>query len=93
MPTSRAIEALLLLETTRLVANQFSTAKPREAESRASNREELDRYEAKIEEFDIEGTLAFAEHLVAHSSRLWIEAGLEQRQRLQALFSPEGLSF
>ena len=54
---------------------------------------ELDRYEAKIEKFDIEGTLAFAEHLVTHSSRLWIEAGLEQRQRLQALFFPEGLSF
>ena len=53
----------------------------------------LDRYEAEVDELDIEGTLAFAEHLVTHSSRLWIEAGLEQRQRLQALFFPEGLSF
>ena len=39
------------------------------------------------------GTLAFAEHLVSASSRLWIEAGLEQRQRLQRLFFPEGLSY
>ena len=53
----------------------------------------LDRYEAEVDELDIEGTLAFAEHLVTHSSRLWIETGLEQRQRLQALFLPEGLSF
>lgn len=53
----------------------------------------IDRHEAEIDEFDIEGTLAFAEHLVTHSSRLWIEAALDQRQRLQKLFFPEGLSF
>ena len=52
----------------------------------------IDRYDAEIDEFDIEGTLAFAEHLVSHSSRLWIEAELDQRQRLQKLFFPEGLS-
>jgi hypothetical protein len=32
----------------------------------------IDRHEAEIDEFDIEGTLAFAEHLVTHSSRLWL---------------------
>ena len=48
---------------------------------------------AEIEEFDIEGTLAFAEHLVTKSSRLWLEAGLDQRQRLQKLLFPEGLVF
>jgi hypothetical protein len=53
----------------------------------------IDRYETEVEEFDIEGTLAFAEHLVSWSSRLWIEAGLEQRQRLQRLFFPKGLTF
>ena len=53
----------------------------------------IDRYDTEVEEFDIEGTLAFAEHLVSKSSRLWIEAGLEQRQRLQRLFFPEGLSY
>ena len=37
--------------------------------------------------------MAFAEHLVTHSSRLWLEAALDQRQRLQKLFFPEGLSF
>jgi hypothetical protein len=51
----------------------------------------IDRHEAEIDEFDIEGTLAFAEHLVTHASRLWLEASLGQRQRLQKLFSPKGL--
>jgi hypothetical protein len=53
----------------------------------------IDRHEAEIGEFDIEGTLAFAEHLVTHSGRLWLEAGLDQRQRLQKLFFPEGLIY
>jgi hypothetical protein len=39
----------------------------------------IDRHEAEIDEFDIEGTLALAEHLVTHSSRLWIEAALDPR--------------
>jgi hypothetical protein len=30
----------------------------------------LDRYEAEVDDLDVEGTLAFAEHLVTHSSRL-----------------------
>ena len=49
----------------------------------------IDRYDTEVEEFDIEGTLAFAEHLVSKSSRLWTD----QRQRLQRLFFPEGLSY
>ncbi len=53
----------------------------------------IDHYDTEIEEFDIEGTLAFAEHLINESSRLWIEAGLAQRQRLQKLFFPKGLSY
>jgi site-specific DNA recombinase len=54
---------------------------------------ELDLYDVKVDEFDIEGTLAFAGHLVSHASRLWIEADLDQRQRMQKVFFPEGLSF
>jgi hypothetical protein len=36
----------------------------------------------------IKGTLALAEHVVIHSSRLWLEATLDQRQRRQELFFP-----
>lgn len=54
---------------------------------------ELELYDAKVDEFDIDGVLGFAEHLVTHSSRLWVEADLDQRQRLQRLFFPEGLTW
>ena len=54
---------------------------------------ELELYDAKVDEFDIDGVLGFAEHLVTHSSRLWVEADLDQRQRLQRLFFPEGLAW
>ncbi len=54
---------------------------------------DLDLYDVKIDEFDIEGTLSFAEHLVSNASRLWIQAGLDQRQRLQKVFFPEGVTF
>jgi hypothetical protein len=52
---------------------------------------ELELYDAKLNEFDVEGVVAFAEHLASHASRLWVEAELDQRQRLQKLFFPEGL--
>ena len=54
---------------------------------------ELELYDAKVNEFDVEGVIAFAEHLVSHASRLWAEAELDQRQRLQKLFFPEGLKW
>lgn len=54
---------------------------------------ELELYDAKVNEFDVEGVIAFAEHLVSHASRLWAEAELDQRQRLQKLFFPEGLQW
>ena len=41
----------------------------------------------KIEEFDVEGVLNFAERVLPRASDLWIQASLEQRQRLQRLFS------
>ena len=47
----------------------------------------------KIEEFDVEGVLNFAERVLPRASDLWIQASLEQRQRLQRLFFPEGVAF
>lgn len=54
---------------------------------------ELAAHEAKIEEFDVEGILGFAEHLVTNAGRLWAEGTLEQRQMIQRAIFPEGLSF
>ena len=54
---------------------------------------EVELHEAKIEEFDVEGIVAFAEHLLTNAARLWLEASLDQKQRLQQMFFPEGLQF
>jgi hypothetical protein len=52
---------------------------------------EIDRHGSKVEEFDVEGILNFAERVLP--SDLWIQASLEQRQRVQRLFFPEGVAF
>lgn len=54
---------------------------------------EIDRHGSKIEEFDVEGILNFAERVLPRASDLWIQSSLEQRQRLQRLFFPEGVAF
>ena len=54
---------------------------------------EIDRHSSKVEEFDVEGILNFAERVLPRASDLWIQASLEQRQRLQRLFFPEGVAF
>lgn len=54
---------------------------------------ELAAHDAKIESFDVEGVLGFAEHLVANAGRLWVEGTLEQRQAIQRAIFPEGLPF
>jgi hypothetical protein len=53
----------------------------------------LELKEAKVEEIDLEGVLAFTEHVVRDAARLWIEATLEQKVRLQGVFFPDGLPF
>ncbi len=53
---------------------------------------EVGREEATGEELDVEGILAFAQHVLANAARLWEEAPLDQRQRLQAALFPRGLS-
>ena len=45
------------------------------------------------EELDVEGILAFAERVLPRAADLWLQASLEQRQRFQQLFFPEGISF
>jgi hypothetical protein len=43
----------------------------------------LELEDARVEEFDLEGVLGFAEYVLCDASRLWFDASLEQRQRLQ----------
>jgi hypothetical protein len=54
---------------------------------------DIDRHSAQVEKLDVEGILAFAERVLPRASDLWVQASLEQRQRLQQLFFPEGMVF
>jgi hypothetical protein len=53
----------------------------------------IDRHGSQLEELDVEGIMAFAERVLPRASDLWIQSSLDQRQRLQQLFFPEGVAF
>ena len=53
----------------------------------------IDRHSGQLEELDVEGILGFAEPVLPRASDLWVQASLEQRQRFQQLFFPDGISF
>jgi hypothetical protein len=53
----------------------------------------MDRHSTELEEMDVEGILGFAERVLPRAADLWVQASLEQRQRLQQLFFPEGVAF
>jgi hypothetical protein len=44
-------------------------------------------------QIDVEGLLAFADHLLTNAARLWMELDLDQKQQLQQALFPEGLRF
>jgi hypothetical protein len=54
---------------------------------------QIDHHATELEELDVEGILAFAERVLPRAADLWVQASLEQRQRLQQLFFPEGIAF
>jgi len=49
--------------------------------------------EAKMEEFDVDGVLDFAEHVVLNASKMWLKADLEKRGILQRTFFPQNISY
>lgn len=53
----------------------------------------MSQHSEATEEMDVEGLLAFAERILPRSADLWVQANLNQKQRLQALFFPEGITF
>ena len=54
---------------------------------------EIELNDRAIGQLDVEGVLAFAEHVMTNADRLWMELGLDQRQQLQQVLFPEGLRF
>ncbi len=53
----------------------------------------MDRHASEIDELDVEGILAFAERILPRAADLWMQSSLDQRQRFQQLFFPEGMAF
>ena len=53
----------------------------------------IDRHSGQLEELDVEGILAFAERILPRASDLRVQASLDQRQRFQQLFFPDGIAF
>ena len=51
------------------------------------------KHSTELDELDVEGILAFAERVLPRAADLWVQAPLDQRQRFQQLFFPEGLTF
>lgn len=54
---------------------------------------QIEANEAQIENLDLETVLGFAEWVITHAERLWIEFDLDKKQRLQRVLFPEGLRF
>lgn len=53
----------------------------------------MECHDLRLEELDVEGVLAFAEHFLTNVARLWTERPLDQKQRLQQVLFPNGLRF
>jgi hypothetical protein len=53
----------------------------------------IDHHADAVDELDVEGILAFAERILPLASDLWVQASLNQKQRLPQLFLPEGIAF
>ena len=51
------------------------------------------KHTTELEDLDVEGILAFAERVLPRAAVLWVQAQLDQRQRFQLLFFPEGIAF
>ena len=54
---------------------------------------QMDRHSSELEEMDVEGILAFAERVLPSASNLWVQSSLDQTQRLQQVFFPDGVRF
>jgi hypothetical protein len=54
---------------------------------------EIDLSEAVVSQLDIEGILAFAEHLLTGAARLWLKLGSDQKQQLQRVLFPNAITF
>jgi len=85
----RLDEAFLYSESIDLTSYSRQRDKLREELTLA----QIDRHTEAVDEFDVQGSLAFAERILPRASDLWVQASLDYKQRLQQLFFPEGIAF
>jgi hypothetical protein len=50
-------------------------------------------HDTDVEHMDVEAVLGFAEKLVERPKELWLQSSPEQKQRMQRVFFPDGLTF
>ena len=85
----RLDEAYLFAQTIDLTSYERQRDKLREELRIAS----IDQHAEAIEELDVQCILAFAERVLPRAADLSVRASLNQKQRLQQLFLPEGIAF
>ena len=85
----RLDEAFLYAQTIDLTSYERQRDKLREELTLA----QITHHAETIEELDVQGILAFAERVLPRAADLWVQASLNQKQRLQQLFLPEGIAF
>ena len=49
--------------------------------------------ETAIEELDVESAIVYGLQLLKRADKIWLDANIDQRQRMQAVIFPEGLDF
>ena len=49
--------------------------------------------DAKLEGYDVEAVLNFAENVILNAARLWTELASDQKQQLQKVLFPQGVTF
>lgn len=54
---------------------------------------EMELHDARLDELDVEGVLNFAEHVMGNAPRMWMECSVEQKQRLQKVLFPGGVTY
>lgn len=50
-------------------------------------------HDARLDELDVEGLLVFADYVLSNAGRLWSEASIDQKQRLQKVLFPRGVTW
>jgi hypothetical protein len=54
---------------------------------------EMQEREAKLETYDVEAVLNFAQHIILNAAQLWTKLESDAKQRLQKVLFPQGVAF